>query len=268
MQPIIKWAGGKRQLLGELKKRLPAKFNDYHEPFIGAGALYLALEPANTSHINDFNHSLVNLYLCVRDHKTELIKQLDMLEQDFNTALDKEAFYYQKRERYNDILNKDSYEEAALLIFLNRAGYNGLYRVNSTGLFNVPFGKKQTVNLMSDRIESMNQLLKQAVITEGDFEKVVENAQAGDFVYFDPPYDETFAGYQADGFSKDDQKRLAKLFKKLTDKGVFCMLSNSATDFILDLYKDYNITKIPVKRLINRNPKGRTDHEVIVTNYD
>lgn len=267
IKPIIKWAGGKRQLLIELRKRLPKKFNRYFEPFLGAGALFFDLQPQK-AFINDFNHSLINLYQSCRDNSVELKNELQKLQDEFNSDLNKSEYYYKKRIRYNQIINKDSYEEAALFVFLNRTNYNGLYRVNSKGEFNVPFGQKLKVDLMINRIDEIYQLLKNSIITEGDFELACLEAKKGDFVYFDPPYYNTFVNYQADGFSKDEQLRLFRLFVKLSSKGVYCMLSNSNNDFIKELYKDFNIEVVSVKRLISRNASLRISEEVIITNYE
>lgn len=267
IKPIIKWAGGKRQLLIELKKRLPKEFNRYFEPFLGAGALFFDLQPQK-AFINDYNHSLINLYQCCRDNPIELKKELQTLQDEFNLNLNKNDYYYKKRIRYNQILNKDSFEEAALFVFLNRTNYNGLYRVNSKGEFNVPFGQKSKVDLMVYRIDEVYHILMNSTITEGDFEIACLEAEKGDFVYFDPPYYNTFVNYQADGFSKDEQLRLFKLFEELSSKGVYCMLSNSNTEFIKDLYKDFYIEVVSVKRLISRNASLRISEEVIITNYE
>lgn len=266
IKPIIKWAGGKTQLLKELIPMLPKNYNTYYEPFIGGGSLFFALQPEKAV-INDYNIQLINLYKQCRDNLEDLIKQLDELtKQHINTT----EYFNSVRSRFNVCLkNKElSIESASLLIYLNKSCFNGLYRLNSKGEFNTPSGHKDKVNLYNyENLKNVSELLKNTTILSGDFEDACKTAKAGDFVFFDSPYYNTFDTYQAGGFSKDDHKRLAKLFKELTEKGVFCMLTNSNEDFIKNLYKDYKIKEVIVKRMINRDGNNRTGTEIIVTNY-
>lgn len=254
----------------QLQRRLPKEFNKYFEPFSGAGALFFSIEPSE-AFINDINHSLINLYRLCRDRSEDLKIELSKLEKDFNSSnldKDKESFYYSKRDRYNKVLGKNTVEEAALFVFLNKANYNGLYRVNSKGFYNVPFGRKKKIDLVGEKLDNISSLLKNTTISEGDFEQACKFASKGDFVYFDPPYHNTFVDYHLDGFSESDQLRLYRLFENLSKKGVYCMLSNSDSDFILDLYKNYHIEVIQVKRYINRDSNNRNANEVIITNYE
>ena len=272
MEPLIKWAGGKRQLLPELKERMPVNYSRYVEPFVGSGALFLDVQPTNFV-INDFNPELINLYKMVRDYPFELMRILDVKCDEFN-SLDSEVrraeYYYCSREQFNNnILSENlTIEDAALFILLNKTCFNGLYRVNSEGLFNVPFGKRKHVNLYNrENLCDCSKILKRAKIICGDFEEACKRLRAGSFVYFDSPYYDTFDTYQANGFSEQDHIRLATVFKRLSEKGVYCMASNSNSDFIKALYDGFDIEIVDVKRMINSNGKERTGQEVIITNY-
>lgn len=272
MLPIIKWAGGKRQLLPELKKRMPELVGKYVEPFFGSGALFFELTPQNAI-INDSNAEIINLYRCIKDRLDELISNLSIIQEEFNSQGNdnlREDYYYVMRNEFNrNILNENlSTIDAALFLFLNKTCYNGLYRVNSNGLFNTPFGKIKKVKLFEkNNIQECSKLFKNVAILNGDFEAVCNNLKKGDFVYFDPPYWNTFDTYQAGGFPEKEHIRLFNLFKTLSNKGVYCMISNSNTDFIKELYFEYNISVISVKRLINRDGNNRSGSEIIITNY-
>ena len=274
-KPFVKWAGGKMQLVDVLKKFIPKNFNNYYEPFIGGGALLFSLKPKN-AFLNDNNKELISAYKCFSDNDLFLKLKKELKKHEENHS---EEYFYKIRniDRESEYLNLSEYEKAARMIYLNKACFNGLYRVNKNGYFNVPSGKKIKVttfddknfNLIKDYIKNNN--LK---FLCSDFEKAVENATNGDFVYFDPPYDvfpdkNGFVFYGKDGFSKDEQIRLFNVFKKLSQKGVFVMLSNHNTPFINELYKGFNINIIKAKRMINSNASGRGFvEEVIITNYE
>lgn len=265
MKPILKWAGGKTQLLKDLLPLIP-EFKTYYEPFLGGGALYFALQPKKAV-LNDFNSQLINVYSQVKDNYQELKERLDYLQSHHK---DDSEYFNKLRAKYNTYLEVDAkdLESAALMIYLNKTSYNGLYRLNSKGLFNTPYGKKKKVNLYEEsNLESVSSLLKGAKLLTGDFEKACKTCKEGDFVFFDSPYYNTFDTYQAGGFTKEDHIRLANLFEKLTDKGVKCLLTNSNEKFIKDLYKEYDIKTINVKRMINCDEKNRTGKEIIVKNY-
>lgn len=264
MKPIIKWAGGKAQLLSKILPLIPDDIGTYYEPFFGGGAVFFALEPERAV-INDFNPQLTNLYERTRDNLDKLKDDMLKLSKQHN-----EDNYYLVRKQFNECLinNELSVQSAAMLVYLNKAGFNGLYRLNSKGLYNVPSAKRKKVNLFDEEnINSVSELLKKADILTGDFERACQDAKEGDFIFFDSPYYNTFDTYQAGGFSEDDHRRLAWLFRDLTDKGVKCMLTNSNEDFIKELYKDYNIEVIDVKRMINSDATKRSGQEIIVTNY-
>jgi len=272
-KPFLKWAGGKRQIVNELKKYIPEEYDCYYEPFVGAGALLFDLAPKKAV-INDSNKELMNVYnvLCNYEKYNKMCKLLNNYENNHC-----EDFYY-------DIRNKDrnkvtfnrlsDYTKAARTIYLNKACFNGLYRVNSKNEFNVPFGKKIKVNTY----EGENLLTVHMYLTMNDidircvdFEEAVKDAKKGDFVYFDPPYDSdtsTFNSYTEEGFGKKEHIRLASVFKELDARGVNVMLSNHNTSLVQELYKDYNIHIIEAKRNINSNGKKRGKvEEVIITNY-
>lgn len=274
VHPFAKWAGGKTQLLDIIEQHLPEHFNRYFEPFIGGGALLFKLQP-NAFSINDMNSELVCAYECfTNDELFEALKK----ELEKHEKYHSEEYYYKVREMDKDPLaNLLIYERAGRMIYLNKACFNGLFRVNSKGFFNVPSGKKETVNCFDRKnFENLRTFFKQkkAVVTNIDFEKAVKNAKSGDFVYFDPPYDtldgkNTFTSYNKNEFSKEEQRRLAKVFKELSDKGVYVMLSNHNTQFINELYKDFHINVVSAKRMINSKASGRgVIEEVLITNYE
>ena len=273
-KPFVKWAGGKRQILDKLIKYVPEDFNTYYEPFVGGGALFFELSPKNAV-INDSNEELINVFRCIKDEE-KLTKMSNEL--NHHEANHSEEYYYKIRniDRDKNKFNRLSdYKRAARTIYLNKACFNGLYRVNSKGEFNVPFGKKLKVNTYEGQnIGIIHAYLNfnNIKILSIDFEETVKDAKEGDFIYFDPPYDSdtsTFNSYTEDGFSKDEQIRLSNVFKNLSDRGCYVMLSNHNTVLINELYKDFYIHKITAKRNINSNGKKRGKvEEVIITNYE
>ena len=270
--PVLKWAGGKRQLLQEISKHIPKKFFTYYEPFLGGGAVLFHLQPGKAV-VNDINEELINVYHVIRDNVEELIKSLKKHKNE-------KGYYYMIREldrdkeKYNQLSN---IEKASRIIFLNKTCFNGLFRVNSQGQFNVPFGKYKNANIVDEpTLRAVSNYFNKAKITFKctDFEEAVKGISKGAFVYFDPPYDpvsntSSFTGYDINGFDKEEQKRLKELCDKIDRRGVKFLLSNSATDFILDLYKDYNVTIVQARRPINSkgNRRGEVD-EVLVKNYE
>ena len=274
-KPFVKWAGGKRQIIDKLKKYIPTKYNCYYEPFLGGGALFFELAPKNAV-INDSNEELMNVYkvLCDHDKYTKMCKLLNEYE-----ASNNEKFYYEIRnkDKEKNFNRLSDYKKAARTIYLNKTCFNGLYRVNKKGYFNVPYNKKNKINTYEGEnllTIHMQLTLNNIKILSTDFAEAVKDAKEGDFVYFDPPYDsvsknQTFNSYTEEGFGKEEQKRLSKVFKDLDKKGVKVMLSNHNTELINKLYKDYNIHIIEAKRSINSkgNKRGKVE-EVIITNYE
>lgn len=267
-KPVIKWVGGKRQLINELKSFLPEKYNRYFEPFIGGGALFFSLKHQN-SFISDYNHELTNLYTIIKDQPNELIQNL---KKHKNT----EEYYYEMRaldrdeKKYKRLSN---IKKASRFIYLNKTGFNGLYRVNQSGQNNVPYGRyKKPVWLDEENLLECSKLLAHTEIQTGDFEIVKEYIQKGDFIYFDPPYvplnETSFTSYTHNGFDNDMQQRLKNLCDYIDSIGAYFMLSNSYTEYILDLYKDYDIKTVMANRAVNCKATGRGKiKEVVVINY-
>jgi len=293
-EPVLKWAGGKRQLLDELYARFPADYGRYHEPFFGGGAVFFDLEPDDGT-VNDTNPRLVNFYRVVRDHSDELITRLRGFDdpeagpdpnQEFAEGnwKDKEVtqYFYQQRARFNrraygdeewPSTEEDRIEEAALLLYLNRTCYNGLYRENSSGGFNVPIGRYADPEwVMADRIRAASRALVDTEVRNEDFEYVLDAARGGDLVYLDPPYQPmsataNFAEYSAEGFGREDQERLLETVAELDGMGVRFVLSNSGVMY--ELYDDagFHVEREGATRSINSDETARGEvDEIIATN--
>ena len=270
--PFLKWAGGKRQLLNQIKERMPKEYNDYYEPFIGGGAVLFELQPEKAT-INDINISLINVYRQVKDNTEEFIELVNKLDSEMWE--DGKEYYLDIREKYNDKLLKKEYdlELAALFTFMNKHCFNGLYRVNKKGLFNVPYNKSRRTSIEEDAVRETAKFLKTVNILEGDFEEACKDAKKGDFIFFDSPYaplnPTSFEAYTKEGFDVESHKRLAQLYDELTERGCYCMLTNHNTEFINELYsnKGYRIDVVSVKRMINSDASNRKGEEVIICNY-
>lgn len=270
--PFVKWAGGKRQLLDKISDRMPQTYNNYFEPFIGGGAVLFKLQP-ETAVINDINASLINTYRIIANNPREFITSVNKL--DAAMGEDVKTYYYALREHYNDKLMKEEFdiELAALFVFINKHCFNGLYRVNGKGLFNVPYNKCTKTSIDKESIMAVSNFLKKVTIMQGDFEEACRKAKKGDFVFFDSPYaplkPTSFESYTREGFDVESHERLARLFDELTKRGCYCMLTNHNTDFINELYsnKGYRIDVVSVKRMINSDATKRTGEEVIICNY-
>lgn len=268
--PFVKWAGGKRQLIEKIMDKIPSEYNTFYEPFIGGGALFFSLKPYN-SKINDINEALINTYRTIRDNPDEFINVIDEFDQR-NVELGKE-YYYQIRERFNEKILKNEFdiEMASLFVFLNKHCFNGLYRVNSKGMFNVPYNNSISKSYSKENILSVSAYLKDVEITVGDFEKAVSEAGERDFVFFDSPYAPlnvtSFKSYTKEGFDKESHERLARLFDELTKKGCYCILTNHNTEFINQLYENYSKEVVTVRRFINSDSSNRKGEELIVWNF-
>lgn len=277
MKPVIKWVGGKTQLLEHIKERLPANFNKYsyqkyYEPFLGGAAVLLGLNPTN-SVVSDINPELINMYLQVRDRVEEVIHHLTVYDNQHEIWSDPKDYYYKVREYFNAELGTNTAQQAARFIYLNKHCFNGLYRVNKKGEFNVPFnGKLSGWSADPDHLRELSTRLKNVDIRCGSFEDTVKDAGNNDFVFFDSPYAPitatSFTDYTKEGFDYEDHVTLAATFKLLTDRGCYCMLTNHDTPLIRELYKDFRIEVVDVRRSINRKGDGRTGTEVIITNYN
>ncbi|MDD2495649.1 MAG: DNA adenine methylase [Tissierellia bacterium] len=275
VQPVLKWAGGKRQLLPEIEKYIPNlnEIKSYYEPFLGGGAVLFNLQPKKAI-VNDTNTDLINLYEVIKEDVDELIEDLKKHKNN------KDYFYelraLDRTEKYKELSN---IERASRIIYLNKTCFNGLFRVNKSGEFNVPFGNYKNPNIVNEiTLKAVSKYLNQAKIKflNCDFEEALKGIRKGSYVYFDPPYDpvsdsSSFTGYTLDGFNKSDQIRLKKLCDKLNNKGVKFLLSNSATDFIIDLYnenKDFKIEIVSATRNINADAHKRGEiNEVLIRNY-
>lgn len=273
VQPFLKWAGGKRQLLSKIRPLIPKKMKRYYEPFLGGGAVFLDLQPSE-AHVNDFNAELINCYQVIKASPEELLEQVSGFE---NTS----DCYYRVREmdRSPDFILMTPLERAARIIYLNKTCFNGLFRVNSQNQFNVPFGNYKNPTIADPAvIRALSRYLNKNKITFScdDFAEAVKGAKRGDFVYFDPPYDpvsdtSSFTGYSLNGFNRDEQYRLRDLCNDLTGRGVNLMLSNSETDFICELYNDERYTKHVVQARRNINSVGSSRgkvNEVLIVNYE
>ena len=272
LSPVLKWAGGKGQLLDRLTARMPESYNRYFEPFVGAGAFFLYLAPHDAV-INDINLQLVNVYNQLRDNNGALIDKINELD---SIPGSKER-YYELRKEYNDLVmsGEQSVDTAALMIWINKHCFNGLYRVNAKGGFNVPYNNKEEgASIDAANVAAIGQYLAthNVEIRNVDFVTACEDVQEGDFVYFDSPYvpvskTADFTSYTKDGFTYEDHVRLADLFKELDKRGAKLMLSNNDVPLVYELYDGYNIQSTDVNRAINSDSKKRKSKELIITNY-
>jgi DNA adenine methylase len=263
-KPFLKWAGGKRQLLPAIRESLPASFARYHEPFVGGGAVFFDLGP-DRARLSDANDELIGCYLAVRDRVHELIAALR------DHVYEKEHYY---AVRSWDPAQLDDVQRAARMIYLNKAGFNGLYRVNSSGIFNVPFGRYKNPNICDEgTLLACSAQLKGAEISRRPFETVVDEAKEGDFVYFDPPYiplsrTSNFTAYSDLKFAGDDQERLARVFEQLAARGVHAMLSNSDVPWVRARYAKFDVRQVLATRKVNSVSSSRgLIGELLVTSY-
>ena len=266
--PIVKWVGGKRQLMFELLKNMPEDYNRYFEPFIGGGALFFELQPDN-AYISDMNEELINLYQVVRDNAYELIA--DLQKHDISKDYFMEIRNIDRTDEYE---NWSDVKKASRFIYLNRTCFNGMYRVNSKGEFNVPFGHYKNPRIVDENnLLNCSNLLQRTEIKHADFSEILKKIKKGDFVYFDPPYvplseTSSFTSYTKDGFDIDMQFKLRDVCDELDSMGVKFLLSNSDTKLVNELYENYNIKKVFAYRQINANADGRGKiTEVLVRNY-
>ncbi|MGP1447201.1 MAG: DNA adenine methylase [Candidatus Limimorpha sp.] len=271
--PFLKWVGGKRQLIPEIRKLLPkgVSSHPYYEPFIGGGALFFDLQP-KCAIINDCNKELINAYRIIRDNPKELIEDL---KKHKNTA----EYFYEIRaiDRQPIFYNLTNIERASRIIFLNKTCYNGLYRVNNAGEFNSPFGNYKNPNIVNEPvINAVSKYLNSAQIqiSNEDYEVILRDIPTNSFVYLDPPYhpvseSSNFTGYVQGGWNEEDQIRLRDTCNILNDNGIKFILSNSASDFIREIYSDYNIHIVQANRAVNSNPskRGQVD-EFLIRNYE
>lgn len=270
--PVLKWVGGKRQLLPEIRKYVPKNYTSYYEPFIGGGAVLFDLKPKKAV-VNDVNEELINLYEVIRDNVEELIIELKKYE---NTS----EFYYKIRslDREEATYRKlTKVQRAARVHYLNKTCFNGLFRVNNAGQFNTPFGAYKNPNITNEVVmRAVSKYFNESKVSFncGDFEESLKGIRQGAFVYFDPPYEPVsssanFTGYSSGGFDREQQIRLRDVCLKLNERGVKFMLSNSSTEFTREIYSEFNVKIVKAKRSINSDGENRGDvDEILVTNYE
>ena len=276
VKPIMKWVGGKRELLPELRKHIPSSFdketNTYYEPFIGGGALLFDILP-HYGVINDSNEELINLYTVVKNDVDSLIREVSSYPYD-------KDFYYSireldRKEGFPDFLS--DIQRAARTLYLNKTCFNGLYRVNKKGQFNTPFGKYSNPTICKENdLKDVSSYFNDNDISimSGDFAQCVKDAQEGDFVYLDPPYvplskTSSFTSYTKEGFEDCDQKRIKSIIDDLSNNGVYVLMSNSSSSDVFDLYSsDYNIETVKVARKVNSKAHKRNKiDEFLIKNY-
>ena len=274
-RPFVKWVGGKRQLMQDLENNFPKQFSTYHEPFLGGGAVMFNLltkKPQLSCNVSDFNSDLILAYVTIRDKLAKLIESLENHSKNYHK--DSAEYYYEVRKQEP----KQQIEKVSRLLFLNKTCFNGLYRVNKKGQFNVPLGRYTNPNIVNkENLTAVSKILqsKKIKISCRDFEAVLGDAKKGDLVYFDPPYQPVsstanFTSYTHRDFTEDDLERLAKLADQLHSKGCYVLLSNSNSKTVKDFFskKHWKISSINVNRAINSNAQKRTGHkEIIIKNY-
>lgn len=271
LQPVLKWAGGKRQLLIEIQKYIPNKYNVYYEPFLGGGAVLFHMQPQRAV-INDINEELINCYKVIKHNPKELLE-------DLRRHKNEKDYFLKIREldRSNEYGMLTDIEKASRLIFLNKTCFNGLFRVNSRGEFNVPFGGYKNPKIADEIvINAMSNYFNNNEIEfrNNNFSEALKDCKKSDFIYLDPPYDpisdsSSFTGYALNGFNKNDQISLKEECDRLNRIGCKFLLSNSSTQFIRELYKEYKIEIVSAKRNINSIASKRGEvNEVLIRNYD
>ena len=261
--PFVKWAGGKRSIIPIIRKFLPDNIERYHEPFVGGGAVFFAFESMiKTATLSDLNEELMLAYHSISNHTEEVIVALEKHTENHKTN----GYYTKVRDKQKP---KDLVDISARFIYLNKTCFNGLYRVNKSGKFNVPQGKYKNPKICDPaNLKIVARALEKATLRVGPFDETI-TPKSGDFIYCDPPYDGTFAGYQKEGFGDSDQERLKASVDMWTKQGVSIMLSNSDTPFIRKLYKGYNIYSITAYRHISSDGDTRGEKpEVLITNYE
>lgn len=288
-KPFVKWVGGKSQLLEEIREKYPSKIEKYCEPFVGGGAVLfdiLSRYQPETVLINDINKELINTYTQIKNNCSEMIVQLSELQDNYKSHSQEEnkAYFYEKRTRYNELKvngnNDENLEKAVLFIFLNKTCFNGLYRVNSKGMFNVPFNKAKNPLLCdSDNLLACSKLLQNVEMQVGDYKECKNFIDKGTFVYIDPPYrpitqTSAFTSYSENGFTDKEQIELGRFITEISEKGAFVLASNSDPknadkndNFFDELYSDFEIKRVSASRMINSNAKKRgAINEILISN--
>ena len=271
ISPILKWAGGKRQLLPQIMPLIPKDINTYYEPFLGAGAVLFELQPKKAI-VNDTNAELINVYEVIRDNPTQLIERLKEYERKHE-----ESFYYKIRNVDRDVETFKTWsklEKATRTIYLNRTCYNGLYRVNKSGFFNTPIGRNSSIQIVNEKgILAISDYINASEITflNTDYKEAIKGIKKKDFVFFDPPYfptnKDSFLRYDSSYFGEEAQKELKKTCDKLKNRGIRFIETNSNCQEIQELYSDYTQIEVDVRRCINAKADGRRGKEIIICNF-
>ena len=258
-KPFLKWVGGKRSILPELIARMPKEYTSYHEPFLGGGALFFATKPKE-AYLSDINFHLIITYQAVRDDVETLIKYLKNHEKNHNYE-----YYQQARKKL--FKEKDPTKIAGLLIYLNKTCFNGLYRVNSQGFFNVPMGDYKNPQVLDEEtLRNDSELLQGITIKQHSFSQIKPKKKA--FYYLDPPYHQTYEGYASGGFGDDEHRALATFCRLIDSTGGYFMLSNSDTPFVRELFNGYTIEIVSASRMVSCKAHQRgKENELIVRNY-
>ena len=272
-KPFLKWAGGKSRIASTICELFPVNFNDYYEPFLGSGAVYFKISH-QSGVLNDANKKLIMTYKAIKKDPEALIREMSKMETEYNSFSnleEKKKYYYKIREKFNS--NNNTSKMPAQFIFLNKAGWNGMYRENSKGEFNIPFGKREVIKIFDeDTILKVSKDLQRITFKCGDYKNAVLNAKSGDLIYFDPPYiplsKTSFTDYQKDGFGKKEQIELRDLAIELSERGCYVAISNSDCDESRKLYEGFHIKKIPIMRTIGaKNASRKKITEILATNY-
>jgi DNA adenine methylase len=279
LTPLVKWAGGKAKMVPQLLKHMPPTFNTFHSIFAGGAALYLSVN--RPGFISDINPDLINFYRVVAREPDSLLDFLFEIEEEYNSSDNKKRVYYKVRARHSEALVSNALYInpigcAADFLFLNKCGFNGLYRVNRKGEFNSPWGHKEKINLVSDMDNFMgvSELLLRTGVHQVNYRRALRHVSPGDFIYADPPYysgGSGFVGYATGGNFNDEteQKKLEFNLRDMADKGVLVMTTNSDTPFIRELYQDWYIHPVEMPRRISAATEGRGKHtELIITSYN
>lgn len=266
VRPILKWAGGKRRIMQHLTPVFPERFENYHEPFCGGLSVYLELHKSlkKNVYVSDVSEPLINMYDVIKTQPERLIRELE--KADYANTPDRFAV---NRAKFNSVKNVPGIEQAALFLYLNKTCFNGMYRENTRGLFNVPYGSTTATFPDATGILECSKALAGVHLECCGYARAVSRVEPGDFVYMDPPYHDTFTGYTSAGFDESDQRALRDCVDDLTRRGALVVLSNSDTPFVRELYKAYTIHEIPVKRSITckGGDRDKTFKELAIANF-
>lgn len=276
--PVIRWIGSKKRIIKDIIKHVPIKYNNYYEPFLGSGVVFLNIKyNTNTKiYLNDINKDIINLYKCIKNNPNDLIELLEKYRKSYEKSSNKKNHFLKYRENFNKLKDKYNLERAALFIYINKTSFNGWMQTNKYGLNTSSFGDIKNPKLYKKiQIENLSKKLQKVKLTNTDYIKMLKNAKKHDFIYLDPPYvPEDFSNfnikYNENSWTEDDFKQLVKIYKLLDKKGCYVMLSNSNSKFIRKHFpkSKYRVIKIPIHRGLSPNTNFRgTNYELLIMNY-